>query len=300
MLQPRYQTQVVSTILTPDERLRVDAAGAGHYVACHRNDIGQIIRDVRVAGANAILLSITRCENAEENMVNELGRELPHVLKIGILSEVTEQTPRTLLELGRCGVRSVVDVRLSTGWIELRRCLSDEFDDVAGSTIVGALVDEVPRLNSGCRAFFEKLVRLSRTKGSVRAVCDEFQMLPSTIMSRFFRAGLPAPKKYLAETRLIRAAYLFQNPGFSIANVANHLEYSSPQSFGRHVMTMRNTSAGEFRLRYSSDRLLSLFRAELIRPYVKVLQEFDPLTPGSMRGRNWPRRREWRRVAERG
>ena len=284
MSQPRYQTRVVSTILTPDEQLRVDAAGAGHYLARHRNDVGEIVRDVRTAGAEAVLLSIARCENSGEHTLSQLAREVPHVLRIGILSGVTERTPRALLDLGRSGVRFVVDVRVPAGWMELRRCLSDEFDDVVGNRIVGAMTEEAPRLTAGCRAFFEKLVRLSRSEGSVRAVCDEFHLLPSTIMSRFFRAGLPAPKKYLARTRLIRAAYLLQNPGFSVANVANHLEYSSPQSFGRHVKTMLQMSAGEFRLRYSSDRLLDLFRAELITPHVKVLEQFDPLTPGSMRG----------------
>ena len=40
-------------------------------------------------------------------------------------------------------------------------------------------------------------------------------------MSRFFRANLPAPKRYLALARLVRAAHLFENHGFSIANVSN-------------------------------------------------------------------------------
>ena len=43
--------------------------------------------------------------------------------------------------------------------------------------------------------------------------------------------------------RLVRAARLFENPGFSVANVANHLDYSSPQSFGRHVRTIMRLTA---------------------------------------------------------
>ena len=41
---------------------------------------------------------------------------------------------------------------------------------------------------------------------------------------------------------LIRAARLFENPGLSVARVANHLDYSSPQSFGRHVRTVMRMS----------------------------------------------------------
>jgi AraC-like DNA-binding protein len=102
--------------------------------------------------------------------------------------------------------------------------------------------------------------------------------MPSTLMSRFFRAGLPTPKKYLAMARLVRAARLFENAGFSVANVANHLDYSSPQSFGRHVRTLLHITAGEFRAEYDCVSMFARFRADLILPYVDVLRELRPLT----------------------
>jgi AraC-like DNA-binding protein len=102
-------------------------------------------------------------------------------------------------------------------------------------------------------------------------------VLPSTLMSRFFRSGLPAPKRYLAEARLIRAARLFENPGFSIANVSHHLDYSSPQSFGRHVRTLLNLTAGEFRRRYDGEAMLGHFRETLVLPHLTVLRKLRPL-----------------------
>ena len=57
-------------------------------------------------------------------------------------------------------------------------------------------------------------------------------------MSRFARAGLPSPKNYLAAIRLLHAAFLFETAGLSVADVAYRLEYSSPQSFGRHLRAM--------------------------------------------------------------
>jgi AraC-like DNA-binding protein len=96
-------------------------------------------------------------------------------------------------------------------------------------------------------------------------------------MSRFFRARLPAPKRYLAEARLVRAARLFENPGFSIANVSNHLDYSSPQSFGRHVRTLLNLTAGEFRRRYDGEGMLRHFRETLVLPHLMVLRRLRPL-----------------------
>ena len=56
--------------------------------------------------------------------------------------------------------------------------------------------------------------------------------------------------------RLTHAAQVFENPGLSVANVANHLEYSSPQSFGRHVRTLLSMTALQFRQRYDGEGML--------------------------------------------
>jgi AraC-like DNA-binding protein len=97
-------------------------------------------------------------------------------------------------------------------------------------------------------------------------------------MSRFFRARLPAPKRYLAMARLVRAAHLFENRGFSIANVANHLEYSSPQSFNRHVRTMLRLTAAEFRDTYDGEGMLDRFRQDLVLPNLAALRRLSPLS----------------------
>lgn len=106
-------------------------------------------------------------------------------------------------------------------------------------------------------------------------------------MSRFFRAALPAPKRYLATARLVRAAHLFENRGFSVSNISNHLEYSSPQSFGRHIRTLLHLTAVEFRDRYDGVGMFNRFREELVVPYVAQLRRLSPLsyssTPGTKR-----------------
>ena len=55
------------------------------------------------------------------------------------------------------------------------------------------------------------------------------------------------------------------------------LEFSSPQSFGRHVQTFLNVSAGEFRRQYTADRMLARFMDELIRPHKAKLRQLRPL-----------------------
>jgi AraC-like DNA-binding protein len=101
-------------------------------------------------------------------------------------------------------------------------------------------------------------------------------ILPSTLMSRFYRAKLPTPKRYLALARLIRAAKLFENPGLSIASVANYLNYSSPQSFGRHIRTVMKMPPVRFREQYDGAGMLLYFREQLVLPYLSILRTFNP------------------------
>ena len=152
-------------------------------------------------------------------------------------------------------------------------------------SILGQLAVDLVGVPEDCWQFIETLFTCSPRVGNVRALAKYLGILPSTMMSRFARGGVPAPKQYLAMARLVRAARLFENAGFSIANVANHLDYSSPQSFGRHVQTLIHISAGEFRARYDGTGMFERFRGELILPFIPALRELHPLTvpPGWMR-----------------
>jgi AraC-like DNA-binding protein len=96
-------------------------------------------------------------------------------------------------------------------------------------------------------------------------------------MSRFFRLRLPPPKRYLALARLTRAARLLENAGCTLTSVAHHLDYSSAQSFGRHVRTLLGVTAAEFRRRHDGESVLRHFRDELVTPYRETLLTFSPL-----------------------
>src|SRR4029078_1706500 len=102
----------------------------------------------------------------------------------------------------------------------------------------GHLARDLASARRDCWRFFEMLFTCPPQVATVRALAQQLDVLPSTLMSRFFRARAPAPKHSLALSRLVRAARLCEHPGFSVANVANPLGYSSPQSFGRPVRTL--------------------------------------------------------------
>jgi AraC-like DNA-binding protein len=150
--------------------------------------------------------------------------------------------------------------------------------DAGQRSVLGQLTIDLAGVPSDCWHFFETIFTCSPRLGNVRLLARHLDVTASTLMSRFFRAGVPTPKRYLAMARLVRAARLFENSGFSIANVANHLDYSSPQSFGRHVRTLLDTTAGEFREQYDYASMFAKFRTDLIIPYIDELHTLRPLT----------------------
>jgi AraC-like DNA-binding protein len=269
-------------MLTPDERLRVDAAGEGSYRTVHRDSVAEVMQDLKSNRASAVLVSVTRCDQNSRASVAALVREFPRVPTFALLTEVNRSTPQAMLSLGSTGVRQLVDVRDADGWSELRtRLLSARGEDIQRRAL-SELAMDLSGVSEDCWRFFEALFVVPPRVSTVRQFAQALDVLPSTLMSRFFRARLPTPKRYLATARLIRAARLFENPGFSVANVANHLDYSSPQSFGRHVRNLMNLTAVEFRDRYDGEGMLQHFRETLVRPHVGALRRLKPLT------RSWP------------
>jgi AraC-like DNA-binding protein len=268
----------IATLLTAAERPRVDAAGEGCYRTLHRECVDDLIRDLKSRQVQAVLVSVS-CASAQASRVACLVREFPRVPAVALLSEFEHRTPHAVLTLGQCGIRRLVDVRLPAGWRELRGALMADTGCSGQRGVLGQLAVDLAGAPEDCWRFFETIFTCSPRVGNVRLLARHLEVMPSTLMSRFFRAGAPTPKRYLAMARLVRAARLFENAGFSIANVANHLDYSSPQSFGRHVRTLLHITAGEFREQYDGARMFERFRTDLVLPYGDVLHTLRPLTP---------------------
>ena len=267
----------ISTFLTPAERLRVDAAGQGYYQALHRENVDDLIKDLKSRRIHAVLVSVA-CAGSQVTRLASLVREFPRIPAVALLSDFEPKTPQAVLALGQSGIRRLVDVRLSAGWRELRAALMADTGDNGQRSILGQLAMDLVGVPDDCWLFFETLFTCSPRLGNIRRLSRHLDVVPSTMVSRFYRAGAPAPKRYLAMARLVRAARLFENSGFSIANVSNHLDYSSPQSFGRHVRMLLQLTAGDFRARYDGAGMFERFRAEMVLPYVPVLRDLRPLT----------------------
>ncbi len=275
-LVPRSLTAPVLTVLDPEERARVDAAGAGLYRAIHKESVADALEDLKRRRVSAVLVSVMRCGCDAGRRMATMVREFPSVPTVALLGD-TPATAEALLQLGNAGVTRLVDVRQPAGWGHLRQLLSTQAVQEVDRVALEAIRRELGEVTPDCWRFVEALFVASERVGTIRELALRMGVLPSTLMSRFFRARLPSPKRYLAFARLLRAARLFEDAGHSIADVANALDYSSPQSFGRHVRTMLGMTAGEFRAHFGAEALLQRLLDELVLPHREALRSLRPL-----------------------
>lgn len=271
----------VCTILMPAERSRIDAAGSGYFAARHQESPAAALRALRRSAVDAVLVSVHRCDPAVLRDVGILVREFPAIPTVAVVSRHDPSATEALLGLGAKGVRAVVDLTAPAGWQHLRDLIAHPASPVV-ARVLGRLLPALEGTPPDTRLFFEVSGRLAPVVGTVRGLSRHLGVPPSTLMSRFFRAGLPSPKRYLVMLRLLHAAYLFETPGFAVADIAYRLDYSSPQSFGRHLRNTYGITATEFRQRFPFEAALEHFMATMIEPYREGLRCFRPLHNGAL------------------
>jgi AraC-like DNA-binding protein len=270
----------IAAVLLPGERSRVDAAGSGCFSVVHRDSISDAVRVVRERPVDAVLVSVHRCAPEQVEVLAHLARDFPAIPMVALVSQYDAGATEMLLRLGATGVRQVVDVTSPTGWSRLRQVVGQPATR-AVARIQGPILNALESAPPDARLFMEALVRLAPETPTVRRLAERLYVRPSTLMSRFVRSGLPSPKNYLAAVRLLHAALLFETAGLSVADVAYRLDYSSPQSFGRHLRAMLGITASEFRSRFPFPAALDGFVDRLIRPYLVIWRDFHPLAQGS-------------------
>lgn len=275
-LQIRAPAATVAAVLAPGERHPVEAAGHGCFTLVHRDSVPEAIRIVRERPVDAVLVSVRRCAQTDVDAMRRLIRSFPGLPTVALVTRHDHETPEALLRLGASGIREVVDVTMPTGWSRLRRLLTEPATRPA-ARILGPVLGRLTDLPEDARLFLEAMVRLAPRAPTVRSLTRLFGVRPSTLMSRFGRAGLPSAKRYLASIRLLYAAQYMESEGLSIADVAYRLECSSPQSFGRHVRSILGLTCSEFRRRLPFPVALDRFVDLMIEPYVEEWRAFHPL-----------------------
>lgn len=274
----------IGTWMTLRERSRVELVAGSHVELTHRDALQAIHTDLANGHIDATLVSAALIRTPDVSILTRIVRDFPGNSIVGMVAEVEESQALTgVLAFGHAGVRCVIDARTVGGWSALRTALvsqrmRDTFMQRAIRDLVGTN-SEGTRPTAGWTRFLAAAFAPSTV--SCRKIAASLGVGSSTLTSRFYRAGLPSPKRYIAYARLVWAARLGETPGLSISAIAHRLDASSPQSFGRMVRGLTGATAAEFRSRFDGADMLERFRAELVVPYQAKLQSFDPLDPGS-------------------
>ncbi len=273
----------MATYVEPSMRSRLDAASRGTFYSIHASSIQEVARAVREGPASTVLFSARHVEETKVAGVEDLVRNFPAVSAVAVISSTERVEPKTLLELGASGVRKSVDLGDRNGWNRLREIVSEPMDNLV-ARVVMAVIPSMEEPSSQAQAFFEALLRVAPETTTVRTLCHVLEVHPSTLMSRFLRAELPSPRRYLSWVRLVYAAGLLEDRGLSLSDVAYRLDHSSPQSFGRHVKSLLHCTASQFRRDHDFESATVLFRERMVIPYRHILATFEPLPTGVFPG----------------
>jgi AraC-like DNA-binding protein len=274
----RLVTPVVATLLAPDERLRVDAAGHALYHTRHEDSLDALAAALHAGRVGALLVSVGALEGRGGGAarwaarVAELVRAHPAVPAVALVSADVELA--VVFALGRCGLRALVDVRRADGWAALRHTLGGAARPEVAQLAADRLAPYLAHASADARRFVATLFALPPHLATVRELARAFGVLPTTMMSRFFRARLPAPKRFLAYARLARAADLLTYGAWTVAAVADYMDYSSAQGFSRHLFLILGVRPAEFRRRFTPETLVQRFADELLAPHQSALREF--------------------------
>jgi AraC-like DNA-binding protein len=268
----------VAAVLDPDERSRVEAAGSGCFALLHRETLRDAIRVVRERPVDAVLVSVRRCAS-EATVLEQFTRAFPAVPAIALVTQHSPRDTEAILRIGATGVRQVVDASDAAGWRRLREVLSGPPAE-RWRALLTPVLETLGPIGAGSRRYWEEMCRGAAEVTTVQMLATRLEITPSTLVSRFVRAGLPSPKDHLVAVRLCHAARLFDEGDLTIADVAYRMDYASPQSFGRHLRAVMGITPSEFRSRYPFSVMRDRFLDRLVRPHVATWRTFRPLAPG--------------------
>src|ERR1035437_3831471 len=242
----------------------------------HMDCVSAAISVARKCPIRAVLLGAAAIGPDMAPIVASLASVCVGGVLIAVVDGWTPALPERLLAFGGCGIRDAVDLSRREGLDRLRMLLTRGEWDLA-NRIAETLLPSLEEASDEMRFFVSHLIRTAPFVSSMKVLAQELRVRDSSMNSRFFRARLPSPKRYLAETRLVYAAGVLETPSVSVAQAARRLHYSSPQSFGRHVREQLGVSASEFRKQYSFEVMANHFANRLVFRHRDTLRWFEPL-----------------------
>lgn len=276
----------VLTVVDSTLRRRLTLALDEFARPLHLASVGEALSVVRERPVQAVLLGRGAMTTGTATTVGRLVVNCGGTL-IAVIEGWTPELPETLLAFGRYGVRDAVDVSDRHGLSRLRDLIT-RTDWEPAQRVARAFEPSLTEASEEMRFFLNYLVRTASFIGSITILAARLGVSHSSLNSRFLRAGLPSPRKYLVYIRLLFATALLEQPRVTAAHVAHRLNYSSPQSFMRHVRAQLGVSVRDLRQRHSFDALAQRVVFHTLSQNAATLKWFRPLGTHTPQMENWP------------
>jgi hypothetical protein len=108
----------------------------------------------------------------------------------------------------------------------------------------------------------------TRGRPTSKQIAKDLGVVTSSLLSRFFRAGLPSPKAVVDSAFLVRLIGMHQrHPEYSIYRLSIELRLSSPQHLGRFVRRLRGTQISAWFASATAESEIERFVNELVLPH---------------------------------
>ena len=265
----------VLTVVDSTMRSRLDAAVGAVARPVHLDSLVAAITAATARPVRAVLVGPAAADGDNSPGMARLVRACAGGALVAVVGSWTPGLPERLLAFGSYGIRDVVDVTRADELSRLRIIL-DRPEWEVSQRIEEMIRPSLAHATEEMQYFVSSLIRLAPSLSSTKSLAAQLGVRCNSMASRFFRARLPTPKKYLATARLLYVAAALEASRTSVAQAARRMNYSSPQSFARHVREQLGVSAGEFRDEYSLELMVNYFINRLVFRHRNTLQRFEP------------------------
>lgn len=251
-------------LTTGEARKRLRPALTEAYDLTFASSWSELDHLIRRAATEVIVVDPVQPNKVDVAAVERLRAYYPS-LPVVLYMPFGPRLADALLRLGSIGVHRAVFFDHGDTRGELRRAV-DEAVECSVPEVILARILEVLAIESGEVANAFRLAL--RNVDTVRAALDWSRLLdlPHRSFYRTFREyGLPSPKTCLLWLRLMYAARLLEDPGYSPYDVVHRLGYSAPSNFWRHVQDTLGLRASELRYSATFETLLRRFLSDQLR-----------------------------------
>jgi AraC-like DNA-binding protein len=246
----------------PRQRLRQALAGA--YDLSFASSWSELDHLIRRKANEVIVVDPVQPDEVQVAAVERLRAYYPS-LPVVLYMPFGPKLADALLRLGSIGVHRAVFFDHGDTANELRQAVDEAVESSVPEVILGRILEGLAIDDNEIKEAFRVALR---NVDNVRSALEwsRFLDLPHRSFYRTFRAyGLPSPKTCLLWLRLMYAARLLEDPGYSPYDVVHRLGYSAPSNFWRHVQDTLGLRASELRYSATFETLLRRFLSDQLR-----------------------------------